>query len=105
MSETNGSPRTTDEAVELLRQLKDLRPEPRPPAPPVSNGAGIAIAGAWIAGSAVTIVILLIMFVLAPPSEETFQELNGWSALVLVLLIASPMMAAYSATMMILSRD
>ena len=71
----------------------------------VSTGAGIAIAGIWIAGSSVTIVLLLITFVLGDHSHDDQIKLSTWDAVILLLLLAAPMIVAYNATRMILNRD
>jgi Na+-transporting NADH:ubiquinone oxidoreductase subunit NqrE len=71
----------------------------------VSTGAGIAIAGIWIASSAVTIVLLLIMFVLGNHSQDEQIKLSAWDAIVLFLVIGAPMIAAYNATKMILDKS
>lgn len=67
----------------------------------VSTGAGIAIAGTWLAGAATTITILLISFVFAPSNAE----MSPGGAILLIAMIAAPMVAAYSVTKMILGRD
>ena len=71
----------------------------------VTTGAGIAIAGAWIAGSAVTITILLIAFVFDPATDAEQAKMNAVSSIIFILLVASPMIAAYSVTRLILSKD
>lgn len=65
---------------------------------PVTTGAGIAIAGLWLGASTVTITLLLIVFVFnkteAAPDTVWF----------LLLLLASPMIAAYFVTKLILGK-
>lgn len=71
----------------------------------VSVGAGIAIFGAWIGGAATTIFILLIIFVWSNPATKQAQELDWFGGIVLILLIAAPLIAAYSITKVILNKD
>jgi hypothetical protein len=70
----------------------------------VTVGAGIAIAGAWLAGAAITITLLLITFVWNndPKSADKF---DAWGFLLLLFIIASPMIAAYSITKVILGKE
>jgi hypothetical protein len=68
--------------------------------PHVSTGAGIAIAGAWIAGAAVTIALLFIIF--AGNDHNQDAKITGIDAIMFLLLLASPMIASYNATKMIL---
>ena len=71
----------------------------------VSIGAGLAIAGIWLAASATTIFIMLILFVWSPSGVTTAVHLDGWSALMLLVLIAAPMIAAYYITKVILNKE
>lgn len=74
----------------------------------VTTGAGIAIAGAWLAGAAVTTVLFLATFVWNQhPGPATKAGTSGTDALAFIivcLLIAAPMMAAYSITKVILGK-
>ena len=67
----------------------------------LSVGAGIAIAGVWLASAAVSIFIMMITFVWGDTSGPTNPS-AGWLVL---LLIATPMIAAYSITKKILDKD
>jgi hypothetical protein len=67
----------------------------------ISVGAGLAIAGIWLAAAAVTIVVFLTVFLWAPSAAPV--HLDGWAALWLLMIIASPMIAAYILTKKILS--
>lgn len=69
----------------------------------VSAGAGIAIAGAWLASAGLSIIIMLIMFVWSKAPEGT--STSGDAIFWIILLIAAPMIAAYSVTRLILNRD
>jgi hypothetical protein len=91
---------TRDLALRLARGGDGLQRQPLQ----VTTGAGIAIAGAWLAGSLVTITILIIAFVLTP-AEELGLEDAGWLAVAFIFVIASPMIAAYSISKVILSKD
>jgi hypothetical protein len=72
----------------------------------VSTGAGIAIFGVWIGGAGLTTMIMLIMFVWSPQKIDiSTKSLEGGSALILILLIAAPMIAAFGTTKMILNKD
>ena len=75
----------------------------------ITTGAGIAIAGVWLAGAAVTIVLFLSTFVWNHHVIQTSQKVsNGTEVLAFVILgfiIAAPMMAAYSITKVILGKD
>ncbi|KAE8765308.1 hypothetical protein [Georgenia thermotolerans] len=77
----------------------------------VSTGAGIAIAGTWFAGAAVTITILLIAFVVGdsgphdgPVGSESPLEASPGAVIILFLIFAAPLIAAYSTTKLILGR-
>ena len=82
----------------------------RPDQQHLSTGDGIAIAGVWLAGAGLTALLCLVTFVWAPdqvlgtPAERQANE-DGAGALVLLLLLALPMIAAFIATMRILGRD
>jgi hypothetical protein len=71
----------------------------------ISTGAGVAIAGVWIAGSAMTITLMLIIFVLEPASGEPPVKTDLVGVMLVFGLIASPMIAAYSITKVILSKN
>lgn len=86
------------------RASQVLANHPRREPAQVTVGAGIAIAGTWIGGCAVTITIL-ITTVLDPMTDAEWAEVDGWAALVILLLISSPMIASYFLVKMILSKD
>ena len=75
-------------------------------APPVgtslSAGAGIAIAGIWLATASLSICIILVLFVWNQINFTNGGETDATSAFIgvciLVLFIAAPIMAAYSIT-------
>lgn len=76
-----------------------------PSQPVVSVGAGIAIFGIWLAGAAITITILLMIHHGEPPKVEKGEEASVLLTLiVLVLMAASPMIAAYKMTEKILDK-
>jgi drug/metabolite transporter (DMT)-like permease len=84
----------------------EMAPQPNEKHPhQLSTGAGIAIAGIWLAGSAVTIVLLLIFFVIGDHSHDDQVKMTATVLIVLILLIAAPMIVAYNATKMILNKD
>lgn len=62
----------------------------------------IVIAGIWLAGAAITITLMLI--ILDAETPESF-EVDFFMVAIIVLAIASPMIAAYKATKLILGRD
>ena len=67
----------------------------------MSVGTGIAIAGAWLGASAVSVFIMLIVFVW--PQGDVI--LTGDSVFMIILFVAAPMIAAYSVTKLILNRE
>lgn len=69
----------------------------------VSAGAGIAIAGAWLASAGLSIIIMLIVFVWSEPAEGT--TVSGDAIFWIILFVAAPMITAYSVTRLILNRD
>jgi hypothetical protein len=69
----------------------------RPPQP-VSTGAGLAIAGIWLAAAGLTALLVMVTFVWAP--DQVLGD--DW---LLLILLALPMLAAFTATMRILGRD
>ena len=69
--------------------------------PNMSIGTGIAIAGAWLGASAVSVFIMLIVFVW-PQGDPVY---TGDSIFVIILFVAAPMIAAYSVTKLILNRE
>jgi hypothetical protein len=73
----------------------------------VSPGAGIAVVGVWLAAAAVTIMGGLIVFVWTeqPTCEQLANENAGSGVLLLLLLLALPLVAAYFATMRILGHQ
>ncbi len=95
--------KTGDPAVD--RALSILSNAPQNGPAQISTGSGIAIAGAWIAGGAVTIVMLLIVFVFDSAPETQQEDIKPWDTLVLFLLIAAPLISAYSIAKVILSKD
>ena len=66
----------------------------------LSVGAGIAIAGAWLAASAFSVFIMLIVFVWGNWSSTSSSEASsaqvGAGIWILIILIAAPLIAAYS---------
>jgi hypothetical protein len=76
------------------------------PPQPVSTGAGIALAGVWLACAALSAVFLLIAFVWSPePSYQVTREEESQAALFAVILAALPMVAAFFTTLLILNKD
>jgi len=74
----------------------------------ISTGAGIAIAGIWLATGAVSIIFMLIMFVWTDDgttSSETSTDAAMLAYIILFLMIAAPLIAAYSITKKILDKD
>ena len=69
--------------------------------PNMSIGTGIAVAGVWVGASAVSVFIMLIVFVW--PQGDVI--LTGDSVFMIILFVAAPMIAAYSVTKLILNRD
>jgi hypothetical protein len=70
----------------------------------MSAGAGIAIAGVWIACAGVSIIIMLILFVWGDTgNSKTHLDFTGM--IILVVLVASPLIAAYSISKKILGID
>lgn len=69
----------------------------------VSIGAGLAIAGAWTATSAIIIFFLLVVFVWSPSLHPTKLDQN--TILLLLVAIVAPMIAAFSVTKVILNKD
>lgn len=74
----------------------------------LSTGAGIAIAGMWIAGAALTAVLFLITFVWGDGWGFDGPELKGWKAgtflLVFFLWHAWPLLLAYVGTKRVLGQ-
>ena len=95
-----GKDSTRDLALQLAQGAARRQQQPLQ----VTTGAGIAIAGAWLAGSLVTITIMIISFVLTPLADLE-REFQGWAAVGFIFVIASPMIAAYSISKVILSKD
>lgn len=76
------------------------------PTSQISTGAGIAIAGIWIGGAAVQIALLLILFVLTPHSNPSpYKDIDSWTAIVVILILCSPMLAVMSATKRVLGHN
>lgn len=71
----------------------------------MSVGAGLAIAGVWLAASALSIFIMLIMFVWSTPSTDEVSEISSYGIWIILLLIAAPLIAAYSVTKMIINNE
>ena len=71
----------------------------------VSIGAGIAIAGIWLACAALSIVLLLTIFVWCPAAATIGGSITNEGAMVLGVIFAAPLIAAYSLTKRILSKD
>lgn len=69
----------------------------------LTTGAGIAIAGIWLAAAGINIVLLCITFVRNQPKAST-QQMDGFTALVTLLILASPMIAAWSMTKRVLGQ-
>ncbi len=67
----------------------------------ITVGAGIAIAAIWLANMAATIVMLMIIFVWAAPTGQVDKN----TAIIILLITASPMIVAYYVTKMILGKD
>lgn len=67
----------------------------------ISVGAGLAIAGIWLAAAAVTIVVFLTLCLWAPSTATL--HVSGWTAFLILMAIAAPMIAAYILTKKILS--
>ena len=65
----------------------------------MSVGTGLALAGIWLATSAVSIIILLTLFVWS--GEVTGGD--AFTFIILILLIAAPLITAYSITKKILN--
>ncbi|HET8690332.1 MAG TPA: hypothetical protein VFL81_02755 [Candidatus Saccharimonadales bacterium] len=89
----------------MVQQL-DQDQTARSTQPEVSVGAGIAIAGVWLAGSATTILLSMMAFVWsAQPTTEQAQEAASSGIWILIILLALPMAAAYWATKLILGKE
>lgn len=75
----------------------------------LSAGAGIAIAGAWLAASALTISMLLIAFTFNHTglSNEILHrfEHNFWAAILILLIFGWPLGLAMGATKLILGKE
>lgn len=71
---------------------------------PVSTGAGIAIAGIWLACTAATVVFALMVFEWGN-IETPAEDIDPFAFIIVLLLIASPMIAAASMTRLILNKD
>lgn len=75
----------------------------------VSAGAGIAIAGVWLATTSLTIIMLMIQFAWSAQtnvdsSRYTDEDLF-WGFLLGMFILALPSIAAYYVTKLILSKD
>jgi|GEM_PF-1821493 len=68
-----------------------------------SIGAGIAIAGIWLASAAVTIIFMLIVFVWG--NSDTTSSESSTSIWIVLGLLALPTVVAYSITNKILGKD
>lgn len=68
-----------------------------------SIGAGIAIAGIWLASAAVTIIFMLIVFVWG--NSDTTSSESSASIWIVLGLLALPTVVAYSITNKILGKD
>lgn len=75
----------------------------------LSVGAGLAIAGAWLASSALSALIILVLFVWSPFASAKVDVSNDGSAftalIILVLLIGAPLIGAYSLSKMIINNQ
>lgn len=69
--------------------------------PSLSTGEGIGIAGAWLSGAAVTIMLLWMVH----NSGGSDAEMSGTTGLLFIVLIASPMIAAYCITARIIDKN
>lgn len=68
---------------------------------PLSTGAGLAIAGVWIASAAVSIIFMMVAFVWTTPVASD-PDSASLGIFILIILIAAPLMAAYSFSKLIL---
>lgn len=75
----------------------------------VSAGAGIAIAGVWLATTSLTIIMLMIQFVWGAEIDIDLSrytsEVVVWGFLLGMLILALPSIVAYYVTKLILSKD
>lgn len=75
----------------------------------VSAGAGIAIAGVWLATTGLTIIMLMIQFVWGANIKIDLSgytsEVAFWSLALGVFILALPSIVAFSVTKLILAKD
>lgn len=75
--------------------------------PVVSAGAGLAIAGIWVACSAVTVLVVLVTFTRLGGQPESMKQvlaLNDNDTLTLLLYLGLPMVAAFWATKLVIGK-
>ena len=68
----------------------------------ISTGAGVAIAGLWLAAAFVT--ITLIYFILGSAPTDS-ANVGFWGYVIVLLIMFSPLIVAYNVTKMILGKD
>lgn len=74
----------------------------------LSVGAGLAIAGIWLACTTMAALIMLTAFVwtdMVDVSETTDTEAAAKGLVIIIILIALPIITAYSITKKVLDKD
>ncbi|MDB5179973.1 MAG: hypothetical protein JWN12_605 [Candidatus Saccharibacteria bacterium] len=72
----------------------------------LSVGAGLAIAGIWLAGAGTTCIILLILFVWSNQTILAAPKAGDWFGyLIFIAVVGAPLIAAYSITKKIIDKD